>query len=485
VVAFRFPKARWLGGLVVLAVLMAGPSCRRKRFPSRGDAAAVVVVAPRHDAASPPSLSEQEPNDSPEQAQVLAINLAAPVVRLAGSLLAPAQAKGKDVDVFKLVVPGDRAVPAPVAPSVDSGSPPEDPRMRARRLSLEITTEGGAGLVVQLLDEAQKPMTAISVDAGETAGMPNIAVSPGQTYFVLLKPVAKKAKPAKPEEGQASPCTYKLTVQLADFEVADEREPNDSRETANSVTVRGSAELAGYYGWARDQDFYRIPLPEVLSALDVDLEAIDGVSASLQVLDGAGGRLAFGRGRKSERLALHNVIIRPAAADSEAASRNVFVVVRGEYGQNRQQRYVLRLTLGAVKLNAEIEPNDSPETATPVKDGEVSGYLPVGDADYFRYEAEGQRDVIFSVSFPSRVRGRLSAYRPGEAQPLATMGAKKARQAVTLPAIASLGQPVVLRVWQGKYDGNANAAYSLKIQSTLSSNQKPDSVNPPIPAPSH
>jgi hypothetical protein len=484
----RSPKACWAAGLAVLALLLAGTSCRRPRFPPRGDAAAVVVVVPRNDAASPPKVIEQEPNDSPEQAQILAINAEWPVVSVEGSLSAPGEAKGKDVDVFKFLVPGGRTEPAPAPPSADSGRPADDPRALARRLSFDIAAEGGAGLSVQILDEALKSMAAISIEVGETAGMPNLAVSPGRIYYLRIKPVvkaAKAAKTAKTEDVQVPACNYKLTVQIGDFEIADEREPNDVRETANPVAVVGTAELAGYHGWHHDQDFFRIALPEVLAGMDVDLDAVEGVAASLQVLDGSGGRLAFGKGRKGERLALRNVTVRPATANGDAASRNVYVVVRGESGQNRHQRYVLRITLAAPRLDAEVEPNDSPESATPVKDGTISGYLPVGDADCFRYQGEGQRDVTFEVAFPARVRGKLAAFRPGNPQPIGAAEAKKTRQTVVLPGIATLGQSILLRVSQGKADGNANDPYTLNITSAPSSNQKTGTANPQAPAPSN
>jgi hypothetical protein len=466
----------WGAGLAVLASILSVAACRRQRFPSRGDAAAVVVVVPRNDAAGPPKVTEQEPNDSPEQAQLLALNADWPVLSLDGSLSGPGEGKGKDVDVFKLLVPGSRQEPAKPAPSLDSAQPTEDSRATARRLSLEIAPEGGTGLSVQLLDDGLKSMETISVGAGEVGGMPNMAVSPGRTYYFRIKPIAKAA------DAQATACKYKLTVQLGNFEVADEREPNDGKETAIPVAVVGTAELAGYHGWQRDQDFYRIPLPELVSAMDVDLDAVDGVSASLQVVDGAGGRLASGRGRKGERLALRNVIVRPASADSDPATRYFYVVVRAESGHNREQRYVLRLALGPPKLDAEVEPNDNPESATPVHDGIFSGYLPVGDVDYFRYDGQGQRDITVEVSCPARVRGRLEAFRPGNPQSAGSAEARKARQNVVLSGLPTLGQPLVLRLSQAKGDGNSNDPYSLKITSAPSSTQKAGTANSPSPS---
>ena len=472
-------RARWGVGLIVLVGLVAAANCRRTRFPSRGDTAAVVVVPPHDDAAGPPKIAEQEPNDNPEQAQVLAINADWPVIYVEGSLAAPGEGRGRDVDVFKLLVPGARQEPVRPATPLDSGGQPVDPRVLARRLSLEIAPQSGAGLSVQLLDEGLKMVETISVSAAAADGMPNMAVSPGHTYYVRIKPLAKAGKNVEPETGSSS---YKLSVQLGDFEVADEREPDDGKETAIPVVVVGSTELAGYHGWTHDQDFYRIPLPELPSALDVELDGVEGVTASLQVLD-ASGRLAFARGRKAERLALRNVILRPAPATADPASRFAYVVVRAESGQNRNQRYVLRLTLGAPKLDGEVEPNDSFESATPVRDGTYSGYLPMGDTDFFRYEGDGKRDVTFEASFPARVRGKLEAFWPGNL-PAGAADSRKARQIVVLPEIATQGKQLYLRVSQGKGDGNANDPYALKITSVPTStgavDQKAGSANPAL-----
>jgi hypothetical protein len=225
--------------------------------------------------------------------------------------------------------------------------------------------------------------------------------------------------------------------------------------------------LAGYHGWQRDQDFYRFALPEVVSSLDAELDAVEDVGASLQVLDGAGLRLGAAKGRRNERLVLRNVTLKPPAADAVAAARQAYVVVRTETGQNRNQRYVLRLTLGAPRLDAEVEPNDKAESATPVKDGNYSGYLPPSDVDFWRYEGEGQRDVTFQVSFPGRVRGKLECFR-ADGLPAGAAEARKPRQPLFLSAIATQGQPLLLQVSGRKGDGNANDPYTLRITSAPS-----------------
>ncbi len=477
----RLPRAHFAVALALGLALVAAASCRRPRFPPRGDAAAVVVVAPRRDAAPPPRVAEQEPNDTAEQAQILAINPEWPLVVLEGNLSASTDVKGKDVDVFKLPVPGGQAEAPAAGPATDAGRAAEDPRAVARRLSVEVTAEDGTGLSLQVLEETGKVMEGITIDSGETGGMPNLAVSPGRAYYIRIKTNPKAGKTAKLEP--AAVCKYRLTVQLGDFDIADEREPNDSRELANPMGVVGTAEWSGYYGWPRDQDYFRIILPEVPSAMDVDLDAVEGVAPSLQVLDEAGARRASARGRKGERLTLRNVVLPPASPDAGPPPHYVYLVVRADSGSNRFRRYVLRVVMGAPKANFEVEPNDTPSEAMPINDGTITGYLPVGDIDFFRYEGRGPRDVTVEVTFPARVRGMVTVFRPGTVEPVANAEAKKPRQTVTLPAIPSLGQPLVLRISQAKADGNANDPYTLRIASATSSPPPSGAATPAAPAP--
>jgi len=464
----------WGRKLLVLATLTSMGSCRRTRFPSRGDTAAVVVVAPRNDAAVPPKVLEQEPNDSPEQAQLLAINPDWPVLSVAGTLSGTGEGAGRDVDVFKLLVPGRRQDSAALAPSPDS-APSDDLRLAARRLRLEIAPEGTRAMSLQLLDDGLKSLETISVEANDTAGMPNMAVFSGRTYYFRVRAVAK---PAKVPDTQPTSQTYKLTVELGDFELSEEREPNDSVASAQPVVMAGAADFAGYLGWQHDQDYYRIPAPEIASALDVDMDALEGVSASLQVLDGSGAKIAGGRGRRGERLALHNVTVPVADVDAGAGAAFFYVVIRSEAGQNRTQRYVLHMTLGMIRQDSEIEPNDNPAKATAVRDGMTTGFLQVGDVDYFRYLGEGQREVTFEVACPAHVKGKLEVVRQSDGLVLAVAEAKMAKQKVVVK-VPSLGEPLLVRLSQGKGDGNSNDPYWLKISSAAMPDQKIGATNSP------
>jgi len=458
--------------LLVVAVIACW-GCRRSRFPARGDAAAVVVISPHRDAALAPSVVEQEPNDKPEQAQLLALNPDWPVLDVDGELASSGQGAGKDVDVFKLVVPGRKDVHAE---TVDSAGA-DDPRLSGRRLSLEVTAGAGSPLALQLLDETAKTIEAVAVASGEKAGMPNLAVLPGGTYFVRIKAGAKTSKAETAAPGNS----YKLSVQLSDFELAEEREPDDSLASAQPLTMTGSADFSGFIGWAHDQDFYRVPAAEVVSALDVEVEAVEGVALGLQVLDGSGSRIAVGRGRKGERLALRNVTIPAGVGDASPSSNSFYVVVRGESGQNRNQRYVLHLSMGSQRQDSEVEPNDNAASATVIHDGTFTGYLPIGDVDYFRYAEGGSRVLSVDANCPVRVRCTLEVVRAKDGQALASAEAKKPKQAIAVARILTEGEPVLIRLGQGKGDGNANEPYVLRVSSEVLAIPKTGTLNSPSP----
>jgi hypothetical protein len=448
--------------LALVAVCPVG-ACRRSRL-SRGDAAPVVVVALRNDVHPARSLEEREPNDSPDKAQLLVLDPDRTVIDLEGTLTGQTTAMGSDVDVFKLLIPGAEPSHDRPGAALDSASP-EDPRFAARRLTLEIAPEGAGSVGFQALDEGLKILEAVSAQNGHAAGMPNLAVQPGRAYYLRVKALSKSGKPGEP----SSICKYKLSLQLGDFEVADEREPNDSSDAAEPLAMAGLAELAGFHGWPHDQDFYRVPAPDIASALEVVLDGVEGVTPGLSVLDGNGSRLAIARGRRGERLALHNVRIGAAAVDAGGGSPFFYVVVRSEAGQNRTQRYILHLALGALKPGLEVEPNDTPASATPVREDAISGFLSDGDVDYFVYGGGGgAREINVEVSFPAHVRGRLEVVRMGRAGIVASAEAKKAHRQVTLPKVANSGEPLLLRVALAKGEGNAGQPYVLKITDVIS-----------------
>src|SRR6185436_9005509 len=243
---------------------------------------------------------------------------------VAGTL--PGAGKGADVDVFKIVIPGL---------GLDAGAEASAPAdaLAARRLIVDLRPDEGLAPVLQLLDAAARPVVTTSAGAGERDGLPNVAVAPGGTYFLRLR--AERPAKAAADAG-AGGSGYRLAVRVVDFEVGDEREPNDRAAQATELGgAHTNPEVAGFFGWRRDEDWYRLPVEGLPAGtvLDLELDGVEGVSASL-ALHAGGTRMAGAHGRRGERVVLRNVGLGAAPAapvagrDASAGGRAVYAVVK-------------------------------------------------------------------------------------------------------------------------------------------------------------
>jgi hypothetical protein len=89
----------------------------------------------------------------------------------------------------------------------------------------------------------------------------------------------------------------------------------------------------------------------------------------------------------------------------------------------------------------------------------------VGDVDVFRYLAAEPRELDIEVSPPSRVRVKVEVIRERDGQVLAESLAGKARQTVHIIGFSAPVEPLLVRLSQGKHDGNASEPYLLKVAS--------------------
>ncbi len=452
---------------LALLVGLAGPSCHRAPHLMRGDAAAVVVVQRPRDAGGPPPVAEREPNNTPAQAQPLTWAGTPPATAVKGTIDRTGAGRVADVDVFKIVVPGQHTVV-----SSDAGHA-ADALIEAKRLSVVINPEAGLALAVELLDDTERVVKTVAGGPGEMVGLPNMAVSPGCTYYVRAKGAPTSKGRGSVDAGALGGGSYHMALLLLDFEFADEREPNDRPESAGEMFWQGrSALVAGLFGWHRDEDWYRLPIDAIEPGwvLNLDLEGVEGVAAGLAVNDSAGRKIVVVRGRKGERLTLHNLVLPHVAGDagvSAVGGRWWYLVVRAEGGLDRERRYVLHAeaALPDARGGFETEPNDDADHASSLADGTTTGYLPVGDVDVFRYLAGEPRALDIDVSPPSRVRVRLEVLRARGGQVLAEAVAAKGRNTVSIVGLSCPAEPILIRLSQGKHDGNASEPYALRVTS--------------------
>jgi hypothetical protein len=192
------------------------------------------------------------------------------------------------------------------------------------------------------------------------------------------------------------------------------------------------------------------------------------VTASLSVHDSAGKKITGVRGRKGEKLILRNLALPGRAGDAGAFAgpRAWYAVVRSDAGVDVEHRYVLRVeTALPDQGNFESEPNDDPAHASPLADGTVSGYLTVGDVDNFRYQPQAPCQLDVQATGPARVKVKVDILSSNGSQSLASASAPKPRQTAEIQGFPCPTEPILIRLAQGKYDGNASEPYSLTITS--------------------
>ena len=458
-------RASWWAGpaiasavAAVVAVTASG-GCHRNKMLPRADGAAVVVVT-TPDAGNEtglPTTAEVEPNGTLANAQRIDLGLAHALV-VSGSITAGADpsAKGKDVDLYRLIIPEEAPSPAASPPVGDAAGVPAvagadaaRPTTR-RRLSMLVHPDLALPVTVDALDDAgQVLIAAPGSQPGEPEGIPSMVVTPG-TYFLRVRAAQAAA------EG-----SYHVTLRLQPLEAGEELEPNGKATMATEIAP--NAEAVGYFGWRHDQDWYRVPLDGLAegSVLSADLEAVPGVTASLVVLDSVERKLTEVRGRKEERVAVRNIRVAPGEP-------HIFLLARADSGRDLDVRYNLRLRTEVGKPGAaggDLEPNDDAQHASALTDGTVQGYLGRGDVDVYRYTAAEPLELDIEAAPPERVDLRMEIIRGTDNALLVRADDGKRQEPERLPNLFVPAGSILIRLSAPRGDGNPDEPYRLTVAS--------------------
>jgi len=448
-----------LGGAAV------GAGCRRSRLVPRGDGAAVLVLeaGASEQEVAVTFAGESEPNDKVPAADVLALVGDPLATGVRGTLASPVTVKGTDVDVFKLVVPGGDPVAA-----VDGGADAGADAAVARRLVVALSSEGGPDPVLEVLDRAGQVLLTVPGLAAELVSIPNFAVVPGGTYHLRVRASTPRTR-ARADAGTVRP-GYALSVRVLDFELGDEREPNDQAVAATPLAAaRTSPEGAGLFGWRRDEDWFRLPLDGLPagSIFDVELDGVGEVSGSLSVADGQGTRLTTARGRRGERVLLRNLSVSalapaPAGDAGVASEAFVYLVARAESGRDPDRRYSLRVRADLGREGTEREPNDDAARACPAATGVTQAFLPTGDVDLFRTQPLPEGALDIEVTPPPRVDAKISVLRERDRSVLASAQAAPRGQPELLIGLAAT-EALLVRVEIARGEGSGDEPYQLRL----------------------
>ena len=367
-----------LGSLVSLGAAGCGKKSAHRRA---GDAAAVEVVTTPAliDGGTRGAASEEvEPNDGDEVATVLA-----PGATVHGKIDPEA-----DVDRYRI----DVAQAGVLSVMVDSHA--------ALDAVLEIAD--GSGAVIARSERG---------GARVREGVPNLGVAAGRyTAIVTAKkppppPPPKKrgdkARHPAPEPARPSGGPYEITATLVAPAAGFEHEPDDDRGEANDLIIGDAG--SGYLGWSGDADVWKISL-EALSAknaLDIELSAVDGVAPTLEISDGVGKPIATRKGTRGAPLVVRGFV--PVLPPSAPPFH--YLTVRGDRS-NPETPYQIRATAKLIAPDAEIEPNDTPETAMamPADRKLLHAQWSTGDVDCFAVAPEDTaRTLDVSIDMPSEL----------------------------------------------------------------------------------
>ncbi len=431
------PRRGWLVAAVVLVVVAAG--CGKPRQRRDRDAGAPVEIVPRPGSASiptPTSIDEIEPNDGDDVATALALG------GTARGRIEPAA----DLDLYRIEVtePGVLALALSAVEGLDG--------------TLELQDPSGA-----VLARSDRPGARVA------EGLPNVGVTPGR-YVAIVRgkrvTTPAKKKGASKDDAKAAAATgsaqgpapvYELSVRLQPIATGAEREPNDDRGTAADL-IPGDT-VTGYVGWTGDADVWKLSV-EALSdknAIDVEVSAIDGSALALEVANGIGQVVLVRKVPRGHSLVARGLV--PVVAPG--ASPFTYLTIRADRS-NPELAYQMKIAAKLIATDAEIEPNDGPDTAMrmPADRTVVHGHWAPGDVDCYVLAADpAARTLEIVVDTPAESDLSLELLVDGRPVSKSELKGKGVLEKVsgTVPAGA---QPVV-RV-RG-IDSTAEGSYDLQV----------------------
>jgi hypothetical protein len=408
---------------------------------SRDAGPAVVFVDRAQTAGGVAAIDEKEPNDRGSAGQALS---------LPGAVRGRIDVAG-DWDVYEVKVP------------------------RAGTLAVRLSAVEDADLILEVKDESGATLATSDDGPAKTAeALPNVFVQPG-TYQIVIHEFVKKdtnrekrEKKEKTKDKETAPpsrtqpsAVYELTVDLGPTpEVGEERERNDEAAFADPLALGQAGR--GFVGWRKDVDVWKISLEGARAdeVLSVDVTGVPGVALRLALQDATGKTLLERKGRTGQPLSAASVAV-------PAQTPFVFALVSGDTA-NADERYTISAQVRAAQLDEESEPNDTPETASPLADvpgaesGTRVGTLAGTDVDMFRLDpAPGARSLSVTVEPPAGLDVEVTLLGAGGRVLLGPVdSAKKGGAEKIVAAPVAPDAPVFVRV--RSKGGAATEAYKLR-----------------------
>ena len=265
----------------------------------------------------------------------------------------------------------------------------------------------------------------------------------------------------------AGPQDYELTVLGAEPKPDEELEPND--RAVDATPLQPGKPMRGTYLSADDEDWYRLELkPSAMEALRIEVTAVAGVRPEVEVraladtsllatFRGADGLLVrdlsvhladLPDGGSVDR-GVSDAGLADEAADGGVADGGLpagvpagvgyYLVLKGHSRRGAPRTpYTITATLETGAPDLEIEPNDDPQHATPLRDTATGFIAPVGDQDWYRIHSDAPAILHAELTGADRADLELAVFADGAAEKprlLARVNEGGPREPEVLPAV--------------------------------------------------
>jgi hypothetical protein len=424
--------------LLVAALLWA---CREKG----------ATPEPPASPAPPERIREQEPNDFQRAQQIPARSV------VSGSLQAP-----RDDDWYRVGVGGGKLL--------------------ALRIELKLVRDAS----LEAYDRDRNRLLRVHAGGDDPGVVPALA---------CLEACFLKVSGSGPQD-------YELTVLGAEPKPDEELEPND--RAVDATPLQPGKPMRGTYLTADDEDWYRLELkPSAMEALRIEVTAVAGVRPELEVRALADASL-LATFRGADELFVRDLSVHladlpdggpvdrgvsDAGAEADGgvadggppaavpAGGGYYLVLKGHSRRGAPLTpYTITATLEAGAPDLEIEPNDDPQHATPLRDTATGFIAPVGDQDWYRIHSDAPAILHAELTGADRADLELAVFADAGAEKprlLARVNEGGPREPEVLPAVGiPAGDSYVLvqaaaRQFEGKWvrDGeDRQTPYRLAVQ---------------------
>ena len=335
-------------------------------------------------------------------------------------------------------------------------------------MQVELSAVKGINHALMIWRYDDKPLLLKKVDDNRKSSpeiLCNAFIRPGTYYITVLH--GDKDAPTSSLEYY-----YHLKITTRNLTVSDEQEPNDNRMAANTMDL--GREMIGYYSPSynhlnnsglyplEEEDWYEINLnPEKTRPflLDIDLSAVAGINAELQLLDSEGQEIAKSdSGDTGEGEQMRGIGIR-------LPGRYYLVVSAKNFQSSCMMPYTLRANVREYDDTVEMEPNDVPEKANLLEKDQIRGRIfPAGDRDFFLFK-RGLSNNYYRIVLegPEMIPASLRIYDERHTLMYEIPANKAGRYPVIIPNAFFKGS-VFLEIASKPGDFHEKNFYNLKIE---------------------